>query len=682
MRYTLLRTFRFLLFLSFGVLVAGCQHPSASSSQQETERIDSLLDANKVVLFSDPAALNARLVQWQREVHDSVNWYKIETYRASALYRQGDTLQSQSLYRQVLDWCANRSDCKELTADVWNHQALHADQEGKVATALHCAGRAFRLLDGLPHKTDKLVRICINLADIHYRSGQIAEAARYFRRAQLLSDSLHYDALNSSIYTGLGQVSMELYDFKAAHRHFAQAARYLPDDDLFDFFFHYNTVGNCYYFEGRYREALVPFRKALAYAQQMENDCNQAIAYSNQAEIYLMLDSIPQASRMLRLAMKHYERSGQCPPNALHYMQSLRADLALAEGNIAKARRLLEQYPARLFQHSPRYLMLHFQRLERYAARAGRWQWAYHFSEEREKYSHILQNQQTRNVVGELALRYSRDTTLIRQQLKLADLETRSVRQQNYILLAVFAVVIVLLVSVVLFVWMRKRANDRQRKQVECINELRMDIVRNRVSPHYIFNVLGTILPRLQRYSELTLPVDMLIDVLRGNLLASDKVAVALRNELQLVENFVKLHHFSKGDDPKVEWVVDDDLRDSVLQIPSMSLQIPVENALKHAFPERHASNCIRIEVTHSEGVLTLRVTDNGAGYNPGSIKPNGRDTGTGLRLLSRTIEILNQYNARQATFSITNLLTPLHGTCMELRLPEDYRYLTSSQTR
>lgn len=60
MRYTLLRTFRFLLFLSFGVLVAGCQHPSASSSQQETERIDSLLDANKVVLFSDPAALNAR----------------------------------------------------------------------------------------------------------------------------------------------------------------------------------------------------------------------------------------------------------------------------------------------------------------------------------------------------------------------------------------------------------------------------------------------------------------------------------------------------------------------------------------------------------------------------------------------------------------------------------------------
>lgn len=372
MRYTLLRTFRFLLFLSFGVLVAGCQHPSASSSQQETERIDSLLDANKVVLFSDPAALNARLVQWQREVHDSVNWYKIATYRASALYRQGDTLQSQSLYRQVLDWCANRSDCKELAADVWNHQALHADQEGKVATALHCAGRAFRLLDGLPHKTDKLVRICINLADIHYRSGQIAEAARYFRRAQLLSDSLHYDALNSSIYTGLGQVSMELYDFKAAHRHFAQAARYLPDDDLLDFFFHYNTVGNCYYFEGRYREALVPFRKALAYAQQMENDCNQAIAYSNQAEIYLMLDSIPQASRMLRLAMKHYERSGQCPPNALHYMQSLRADLALAEGNIAKARRLLEQYPARLFQYSPRYLMLHFQRLERYAARAGR----------------------------------------------------------------------------------------------------------------------------------------------------------------------------------------------------------------------------------------------------------------------------------------------------------------------
>ena len=37
---------------------------------------------------------------------------------------------------------------------------------------------------------------------------------------------------------------------------------------------------------------------------------------------------------------------------------------------------------------------------------------------------------------------------------------------------------------------------------------------------------------------------------------------------------------------------------------------------------------------------LLLQVTDNGRGYNPGNVPQTGRDTGTGLRLLTRTIHI------------------------------------------
>lgn len=107
-----------------------------------------------------------------------------------------------------------------------------------------------------------------------------------------------------------------------------------------------------------------------------------------------------------------------------------------------------------------------------------------------------------------------------------------------------------------------------------------------------------------------------------------------------------------------------------------MSLQIPVENALKHAFPTLSAESAIHISITLlPTNELSLQVTDNGQGYNPGRIKRTNRDTGTGLRLLTRTLEILNQYNRRSASLTITNVAPPHHGTRIELRIPQGYNF-------
>ena len=57
-----------------------------------------------------------------------------------------------------------------------------------------------------------------------------------------------------------------------------------------------------------------------------------------------------------------------------------------------------------------------------------------------------------------------------------------------------------------------------------------------------------------------------------------------------------------------------------------------------------------------------------------GSNIPKAPGTGTGLRLLSRSIEIMNQFNRRAATLEIQNLTEPHHGTRIVLLIP-----LTSS---
>ena len=133
------------------------------------------------------------------------------------------------------------------------------------------------------------------------------------------------------------------------------------------------------------------------------------------------------------------------------------------------------------------------------------------------------------------------------------------------------------------------------------------------------------------------------------------------------------------GNETTIVVEIDKELMQQNIPILSMSLQIPVENALKHAFPQPKDTDVIHISVMKRDNDLLLSVTDNGQGYHPESVTPTGRDTGTGLQLIMRTILILNEYNHREASFQITNQPEPLQGTRVELVMPIDYQFSSLS---
>ena len=74
-----------------------------------------------------------------------------------------------------------------------------------------------------------------------------------------------------------------------------------------------------------------------------------------------------------------------------------------------------------------------------------------------------------------------------------------------------------------------------------------------------------------------------MIQVLRTNLLTCDKIAASLDEELQMVVNYASLRHETNPFLPLPVYDIAKDV-DLSSMIPSMIIQIPVENALKHAF--------------------------------------------------------------------------------------------------
>lgn len=163
-------------------------------------------------------------------------------------------------------------------------------------------------------------------------------------------------------------------------------------------------------------------------------------------------------------------------------------------------------------------------------------------------------------------------------------------------------------------------------------------------------------------------------------------MAVSLEEELQMVTSYSTLRHETNPFLPMPQFHVAKDV-DMKLMLPSMIIQIPVENALKHAFvgmKETGDKPLLDVNIWVEDDMLRIDVTDNGCGVSGTVGKKNcAASTGTGLRILNSTIEMLNASNERKMFFKMQSNRgaseeeggTRNRGICVSIGVPCNYDY-------
>lgn len=167
--------------------------------------------------------------------------------------------------------------------------------------------------------------------------------------------------------------------------------------------------------------------------------------------------------------------------------------------------------------------------------------------------------------------------------------------------------------------------------------------LRARLAPHFLFNALNSLKAQMaQDPQAASRTLDRLAELFRQLVQTADQPTVPLREELAFVEAYLGIEQTRLGNRLKIEIQVPEELED--VPVPPFSLQVLVENAVKHGVAPLESGGTVMIRAERSNGYLVLSVTDPGDGQGCGT-----PGTGTALETLRMRLACPGDLEIRRA---------------------------------
>ena len=176
-----------------------------------------------------------------------------------------------------------------------------------------------------------------------------------------------------------------------------------------------------------------------------------------------------------------------------------------------------------------------------------------------------------------------------------------------------------------------------------------LSALKMQLQPHFLFNTLNAImvLVRRQRGREAEETLGLLSDLLRCVLEDVEAQEVPLRRELEYLQLYLGIEQVRFQDRLRVEIAAGPEVLNAA--VPQMVLQPIVENAIRHGIGRSSSAGRLRISACHVNGMLEMKVQDDGPGLAPGS---PGQTRGIGL---ANTRARLKQLYGDAARLSVEN---------------------------
>jgi two-component system LytT family sensor kinase len=231
-----------------------------------------------------------------------------------------------------------------------------------------------------------------------------------------------------------------------------------------------------------------------------------------------------------------------------------------------------------------------------------------------------------------------------------------------WLILAVLATLMA--VAAPLKIWNNTRIEMNLERHQQLLLKARMDALSSQINPHFLFNTLNTVSSLIRLDPDTARGVVLKLSNILRRLLRKHETFVALREELEFIDNYLDIEVARFGrDNLEIVKKIDEEALEAF--VPSMLLQPMVENCLKHGLAPKIDGGRIQLRTTNRNGRLHIEIEDNGVGISEEKM-PHVYVEGIGLSNVRERLRVLYGTD-----FVLEIESRPGEGTLIRIDIPE-----------
>ncbi len=207
----------------------------------------------------------------------------------------------------------------------------------------------------------------------------------------------------------------------------------------------------------------------------------------------------------------------------------------------------------------------------------------------------------------------------------------------------------------------KKEAELENLKLANAYKEAQLGALSQQLNPHFLFNTLNNIRALVRdNKPEAVEMITAISEILKGLFSNKNTDKITIKDEIEIVDYLVDIVTIQHGRRLNYRQLIDEALFEAL--VPALSIQLLLENAIKHGLEELKCGCEITLRITSDDEKLFIQLS------NTGSLQPVSKNsTSVGLTNLNKRLSLLYPNNA-------SFCLRQKEGYVVaELRLPLEY---------
>lgn len=534
-----------------------------------------------------------------------------------------------------------------LLAEAYNLRAnyyhLYHTNHDKALEANRMAYQLFAESD----MTHNVPSICANIGDMYIQKSLLPDAAAWYRRALVISDSLNLPKEeNYSFYMGLGGIYCLLEDFDLSEEYYGKAKEGFDDMQANMKLSYLNNYGNLQYYKRDFDKALSVFLclDSLIETYGLKGGFEDYLCRLNMADVYLNLGKNKESMECLEPADSFFRKIdvGDC----IYYANTIRIGNILKTGNVSQISNIIANEPTRLTTNE-NMIDIRNRYLHDYYVSTGNKQRADYYERLTHTRKDSIDKSREHMRASDLMMRLAMDTLMLHNQLKMEEKNAELEHNRFIFVIIAGGILLVALMLLILNLYQNKKNKEREAE----IANLKIEKARNSISPHFTFNVLQHAMVNIPQEAMNT--INGIIKLMHSELDVSKQKYIPIRQELTFTKQYIKVATTTMDDDFTYHVNVPEGELQDIRRVPSTFIQILAENALKHGLRSLNRPKELTIEVEFTDEETIIHVIDNGNGFD---IRSQSAGTGTGLKVIRSTMSLHNKVHREKIYFDIDNI--------------------------